>query len=341
MVSRHRRGSSLTFIVSDVAPALAAAVASGDSRWPTLARFAGRGVVRAVELSRQASALLPYESSVLESLQLDAFAEHYPSAAVSFMGERQLHSADCWAHLQCVHFAAGLNDLTAIALAGEVRLTEEERLSIAETMDAHLRLDGFELATSGRGDWLVRCPRHLDVRTVAPEIAFGSPLDQSLPSGHDASALRRLMTEMQMLLHEHPVNELRARRGMPAANAVWLWGIGIARPIVNDKALWPIAFGNDSYLKGIYFLHAQSVQADELAVETLLSMKPDTDAIAVARGTDLDELESRWLPALSQALQSGKTHSVRLHLDRWRIEVRRSDLRRFWRRPLAPATWDA
>jgi hypothetical protein len=341
MVSPQRRGSSLTFIVSDVAPALAAAVASGDSRWPTLARFAGRGVVRAVELRGPASVLLPYEASVLESLQLDAFAEHYPSAAVSFMGERQLQSADCWAHLQCVHFAAGLNDLTAIALAGELKLTEEERCSIAETLGAHLHLDGFELATSGRGDWLARCPRHLGVRTVAPEIAFGRPLDQSLPSGHDAAELRRLMTEMQMLLHEHPVNERRARRGVPAANAVWLWGIGVARPIVNDKPLWPIAFGDDSYLKGIYFLHAQSVHADVLTSQTLANLDPRADTIAVARGTDLDELESRWLPALSQALQSGKTRSVHLHLDRWRIEVRRSDLRRFWRRPLAPATWDA
>jgi hypothetical protein len=94
-------------------------------------------------------------------------------------------------------------------------------------------------------------------------------------------------------------------------------------------------------LKGIYFLHAQSVHADELALQTLADLDPKTDAIAVVRGTDLDELESRWLPALSQALQSGKTRSVHLHLDRWRIEVRRSDLRRFWRRPLAPATWDA
>ena len=48
--------------------------------------------------------------------------------------------------------------------------------------------------------------RALDVRTVTPETAAAIPLEQAMPQGRDAPALRRLMTELQMLLHEHPVN---------------------------------------------------------------------------------------------------------------------------------------
>jgi hypothetical protein len=35
------------------------------------------------------------------------------------------------------------------------------------------------------------------------------------------------MTEMQMMLHEHPVNQSREARGEPAVNGTWFWGGGV------------------------------------------------------------------------------------------------------------------
>ena len=52
--------------------------------------------------------------------------------------------------------------------------------------------------------------RALDVQTSPPETPRRARLEQAMPQGRDAPALRRLMTELQMLLHEHPVNVERA-----------------------------------------------------------------------------------------------------------------------------------
>ena len=35
-----------------------------------------------------------------------------------------------------------------------------------------------------------------------------------------------ILNEIQMVLHEHPVNEAREGRGEPPVNSVWLWGAG-------------------------------------------------------------------------------------------------------------------
>ena len=47
-----------------------------------------------------------------------------------------------------------------------------------------------------------------------------------LPAASRAAAGDALLTEIQMLLHAHPVNEAREARGEPAVNSLWLWGAG-------------------------------------------------------------------------------------------------------------------
>jgi hypothetical protein len=35
------------------------------------------------------------------------------------------------------------------------------------------------------------------------------------------------MNELQMLLHDHPVNQAREERGEPVINSLWFWGNGV------------------------------------------------------------------------------------------------------------------
>ncbi|RPH53100.1 MAG: hypothetical protein EHM84_04500, partial [Lysobacterales bacterium] len=84
-------------------------------------------------------------------------------------------------------------------------------------MDLHEQADGA---------WLLRSERLLEVETATPAAVVIRGIDAAMPKGRDAAALRRLLTELQMLLHEHPVNLARARRSAPAVNAVWLHGVG-------------------------------------------------------------------------------------------------------------------
>ena len=47
-----------------------------------------------------------------------------------------------------------------------------------------------------------------------------------LPQGADALLVHGWVNEIQMLLHEHPINAAREARGALAVNSLWLWGAG-------------------------------------------------------------------------------------------------------------------
>jgi hypothetical protein len=47
-----------------------------------------------------------------------------------------------------------------------------------------------------------------------------------LPGEHKAHPLRRLHSEMQMLLYTHPWNDAREAQGLPPVNAFWVHGAG-------------------------------------------------------------------------------------------------------------------
>jgi len=58
-----------------------------------------------------------------------------------------------------------------------------------------------------------------------------------LPTSGDVDAYRRTIAEIEMALHEHPVNLSRAERGLPPINSLWLWGA--APPAAISTATLP------------------------------------------------------------------------------------------------------
>ena len=54
------------------------------------------------------------------------------------------------------------------------------------------------------------------------------------PYGPEEMFWRRLLNEVQMLLHEHPLNQVREERGDLALNGIWFWGGGITpKPVIS------------------------------------------------------------------------------------------------------------
>ncbi len=326
----------MTLIVPDIA------LHPGTVVGGLLAQLAGRGTVHAFE-TEPSSALAAFETwqaSLLESCELLSVAEQLASAPLSYAAQYQKFDGHCWAHLECVHFAAGLNDVVGVRLRGEAQLTDVERSQFTALVDQHLSADGCTLLPNREGGWLLKFPRALSARTVAPERAFSASLSQALPSGEHGAELRRLLTELQMVLHEHPLNEARARRGVPTANAVWLWGAGAVEPVTTVPRVLPIAYGSRSYLKGLYLVHGRSVRAEEAVLQPMLDdTQSSGHVLGVVETSSLDVLESQWLAPLVRQIRRGAIRRFTLHLGRWRISLARNDLFRFWRKPRALPEW--
>ena len=323
--------ASLTLIIADSSEL--AGAEDFAVRAPTLARLAGRGAVQEALLAPSQRAWLGPQLSILESCELSSDAGRFSSGAVSAIGVAHTNDGACWAHADAVHFAAGLNDLAGLQLRGATQVTAEEHEALSDVLRVHLGAD-CELHAHRPGGWLLKFPRMLAAQTTAPQHAFSGPLQQALPSGADGGALRRLMTELQMVLHEHAVNHARARRGLPAVNALWIWGLGTVAPQVLSRGVWPKAYGSSAFLKGLYLLHEQTVEALPFTLSSILEQRvPDERVLAVIDTSAPEALQAQWLEPLEGALLAGRIRKAVIHFDRWRILIKRSDLLRFWRAP--------
>jgi hypothetical protein len=324
---------ALTLIAPEIAPAWRQAIADRGAHWPHLERLGGRGSIRALPPPRDG--LRTWQVALLDALGVHD-SVLYPSAAVTRTGDTQEPARGFWLHLQPMHFMAGLDRLTAVMLHGASDVARAELAELEPTIGAHLRASGMQLVTTSQDGWLVHSERALDVQTATPETAASSALHQAMPQGRDAAELRRLMTELQMLLHEHPVNVVRQRRGLPEINAVWFHGSGaIGEP---QRYALPQAFGDDLYLRGIYRLNDAAVTAAPVDAQALLA-RLDSRAVAVVAADDVDVLEAAWIAPLMRALAAGVIGQLEIVIDRWNVKVARHALLKFWRGTRMPAQW--
>lgn len=323
-----RADRSLTLIAVNLDRDLATARASAAVRWPELARMAGRGEVRSFPEGADPAA------SALSALALAPTA--YPEAAVMAAGFG-LDGRAYWLRATPMHFVAGLNDLRAVPLHDEQRMSDEEAARLQTTLAAVLETEGLTMHPDGQGSWLLQSTRMLDASTSTPRAA-SIALDAAMPHGRDAPLLKRWMAEMQMVLHEHPVNGARARRSHAQINAIWLHGGGAVKAI-EPRAL-PAAFGDDPFLRGVYVLHGAAAPA-RIRDASQVVEGAAAGALAIIDVRTLDALESGWLAPLLVALRSRALSSLDLMLGRWRISIERGDLFKFWRGSMHPAQWPA
>lgn len=120
-------------------------------------------------------------------------------------------------------------DLTGARLlaCGHLDISREQSEALAAALKASFEAQGLVLEPSLPSRWHVRVPHatglaHFD----APEQVLGDDLLQHLPRGDEARRWRVLLTEAQVLLHQHPVNTVRRQRGQVPANSLWFWGGG-------------------------------------------------------------------------------------------------------------------
>ena len=152
-----------------------------------------------------------------------------------------LRDAVLW-HADPVHLEIARDHLVVAPLAAP---SEAEANALIEAADAlAAAMDACFLRAGDR--WFLRVARHWDLDAAPLSAVIGEPLQSALPEGGDARAWNRLLTEIQMTWHTHPVNERRESGEQRTINSVWLHGGGtwspLPRPgytaVLADAAEW-------------------------------------------------------------------------------------------------------
>jgi hypothetical protein len=126
-----------------------------------------------------------------------------------------------------LHFALARDHLLALPMDGDDRLTREEALALAAEADACARGAGARLRLGERCGFLhVEAPWELQAAPL--DAVVGESIQDRLPVGRDSARWRRLLTEIQIAWHHHPVNAAREARGARPVNGLWLHGGGAA-----------------------------------------------------------------------------------------------------------------
>jgi hypothetical protein len=281
------------------------------------------------------------ESRTLEQWLHAAFEQ--PGAALAAGALAAPEPGDSWwARADPVHLRL-LRD-RAVVMPGEaMEISQEEADGLAAALNRHFAGTAqFHTLDSRR--WTVR----LDTEKSFLEI----PALEA--AGRDAAARgsEALLTEIQMLLHAHPVNEAREARGEPAVNSLWLWGGGQAPGAAHGP--WRSVAAADPSALGLARLAGMRRIALPPSAAAWLERLPEDGRHLVLLDTlrapaaleqpaehaaGVEALERGWFAPLLAALRAQRIGMLTVRVPDAApgagFETVRGDLRRFWRRPHA------
>ncbi len=179
-----------------------------------------------------------------------------PAAVLRLRGESP-PSAPAGRWLACMDPVSMAADMRELHLLDDApALAAGEASALRRCILPSLEERGFSLQVGAPGRWYVAADEEREFTAAAPAVARAGRIRDELPAGADGDVFRALGNEIQMLWHDHPVNEDRAGRGLAPVNSVWFWGGGRA---VTQGATGPAGarrlpplYAADPLLRGLW-----------------------------------------------------------------------------------------
>ncbi len=183
----------------------------------------------------------PHERALAQALGLPTTEGQIPWAARQAAQQADLaHLGGAWAFVSLCNWQAHMKEVTLRQMPMQ-DLSAAESDTLLAAMQPFFAEDGITLYPFEVGCWLAHSDLFAQLPTASPDRVHGSDLTPWMPKGGQAGKLMRLLSEMQMLLYTHPVNDRRVARGALPVNAFWLHGTGVfpATPNLTPEKSMP------------------------------------------------------------------------------------------------------
>lgn len=283
---------------------------------PTLSRVLARGDAAATGAGDEAQLLRAF----------DVLPRGLPVAALTREYDRGDAALNAWLRADPAHVRADLGTGRLLA-CGELGLTGDEVESLLQALRPLFGDDGCPISAGAPSRWYLALPRDARLPAfVPPSRVLGDDIYAHLPEGDLGRRWRRLLSEAQVTLHNHPLNAERARAGKPVVNSLWFWGGGV----LPDHVRSPLAqVLSDDLLLAALARQAKLGRTDlpaSLPQDAPHGTLADLRRLRAARAIERDWVE----PALARLRSSDV---LRLDFsDGTVLDYRRSHRWRFWRR---------
>ncbi len=279
---------------------------------PVLQRFLARG-----SLSRL-SAPAHVDERIFEHLQMSQRLDG--RAALRYRGQNGSGPSGWIAAADPIYLEPRLDHLCLHTLSHSVSKHE------MATLMAHLNSslgDSTRFSNVGVRGYVEA--QALATAALGADELHGHLPNEFLPKGQGADDFRRLQSEIEMVLHEHPINLERQARGQQPVNALWIWGGGLAA--VSKFESLPILVGDDPLLRAVW---AESEAESQDWSGTLAPVFAKGGVAVVPEDASADT--EKTLQLIRDGFRSSsQKHLTILTRNGWTATIRRSDRWKFWR----------
>jgi hypothetical protein len=132
-------------------------------------------------------------------------------------------AVDAQWRLTPVHLHLGLDQMV-LTDPTQLRLDQASAQGFADAIAATLSAADMSLHVGSPNRWYLTAPKDFDLSAFSWRVASGRSIDGFQPIGPSARRWRQVLTEIQMIWYEHPLNQQRSENGLPVLNSLWLDG---------------------------------------------------------------------------------------------------------------------
>jgi len=186
----------------------------------------------------------PHERALARALGLQGGAGLLPWAARQAAADGVDVGELPWGLLTPVHWHLG-TDQVSLLDPERLLLDEAGSRALFESVLPLFTGEGFVLRWAAPQRWYAAHESLAALPTASLDRVIGRNVDGWLGSDPTARRIRRLQSEVQMVLYTHPLNAAREARGLLPVNSFWLSGCGVlqrsaaAPPSVDERLRGP------------------------------------------------------------------------------------------------------
>lgn len=304
-------------------------MASATLLLPSRERFGGQRL--AIEVAKTLGRADRTKAQGEQSARVfDILPRGWPIAAVTRQRDAGDAVMSAWLRADPAYVQPDINGARLLGYGEGLALTQDEAAELLRPLRPLFGDTGFTIDAPTPSRWYLRLPREARLPVfVSPDDALGADLFEHLPDGPEGRRWRTLLSEAQVILHNHPINAMRAAAGKPPVNSLWFWGASTLPDHVTT--VHSAIFSADDALRAF----AAAARAAPMPLPARYGTAGGERLFDLRHVRDLGLLQSDWIEPLLRDIRSREVETATFDFaDGARFVVRASQKWRFWRRPL-------
>lgn len=261
----------------------------------------------------------------------------WPVAALTRQTDAGDAGSSVWLRVDPAWVRPDISGVRLFACGDALQLTQADVDALLPALRPLFDDAGFVIDVPVPSRWYLRLPADATLPIfAAPTDALGADLFDYLPQESEGATgvARRwssLLSEAQVVLHNHAWNARRAAAGKPPVNSVWFWGGGVLPDHVTSNSA--AVQTDETVLRALVTASAATLSA--LPSRFILPECNNT-LIDLRTASDLASLTQDWLMPALTALRSGTLRQLQLDFaDGSGYRLERRQRWRSWRKPLS------